>query len=194
MYAEDIKMINLEKIKFAMNQIIEAIGEDSQREGLLDTPERVAKMYSEIFSGLEEEPKKYLETVFNSDYKGPILVKNIQFYSMCEHHFVPFIGKASIAYIPHNGIVTGLSKIARVVDCIAKRPQLQERLTVQIADALMDGLNPEGVIVLVKAEHLCMSMRGIKKPNTHTVTCVSRGVFEEDQIKRKEIIKLINEV
>lgn len=187
-------MIDLDSIRFAMQQIIEAIGEDSQREGLLDTPERVAKMYAEIFSGLEDDPKKYLKKVFNSEYEGPVLVKDITFYSMCEHHFVPFVGKVHIAYIPKNGIVTGLSKLARVVDCIAKRPQLQERLTAQIGDTIMEGLNPEGVMVVVEAEHMCMSMRGIKKPGTYTITCVARGVFENDEKKREEILKLIKEV
>lgn len=187
-------MVDLEKIQNAMEQIIDAIGEDVTREGLLDTPRRVAKMYEEMFAGLEDDPQQYLNTVFTTDYKEPILVRDIRFYSMCEHHFVPFMGKAHIAYIPRDGKVTGLSKLARVVECISKRPQLQERLTAQIADEIMKGLNPEGIIVVVEAEHMCMSMRGIKKPGTHTVTYVTRGIYDNDYVKRNEALKLVKGV
>lgn len=184
-------MINQEKIKTAMEQIINAIGENPKREGLVDTPKRIAQMYAEIFSGLEDDPKTQMETIFNSDYKDLILVKDINFFSMCEHHFVPFTGKVHIAYIPQNGIITGLSKLVRVVECIAKRPQLQENLTSQIADIIMECLKPAGVMVVVDAEHMCMSMRGVKNPSTRTVTMVTRGVFKDDNKKREEVLQLI---
>ena len=146
-------MINQEKIRLAMEMMIEAIGEDGEREGLLDTPKRVAKMFAEIFSGIEEDPRVHLQTIFNTDHDEMVLVKDISFYSMCEHHFLPFFGKVSVAYIPKNGKITGLSKLARVVDCIAKRPQLQERLTYSIDDIIMECLEPEGVAVVVDAAH-----------------------------------------
>lgn len=184
-------MFDLEKMKDAMRQMIEAIGEDPQREGLINTPDRVARMYLEIFSGLKEEPQEYLKTIFTSDYDEPILVKDIHFYSMCEHHFLPFFGKVHIAYLPQNGIVTGLSKLVRVVNSISKRPQIQENMTSQIADVIMDCLNPMGVAVVVEAEHMCMSMRGVKKPGTKTITTVFRGVFNDDGEKRNQILALI---
>lgn len=188
----ELQNIDLEKIEKAVAMILEAVGEDVTREGLLDTPKRVAKMYAEVFSGLKEDPKEYFKTVFHEGHEELVLVKDIPFYSMCEHHLVPFFGKAHIAYIPRDGVVTGLSKLARAVETVAKRPQLQERITSTLADSMMDTLNPHGVFVMVEAEHMCMTMRGIKKPGATTVTAVSRGVLETDPIKRSEVITYIN--
>jgi len=186
-------MIDQDKIKKAMRMMIEAIGEDPDREGLKDTPDRVARMYAEIFSGLEEDPRKHLQVSFSEEHEEMVLVKDIPFYSMCEHHFIPFIGKAHVAYIPTKGKITGLSKLARVVDGIAKRPQLQERLTSEIADVLMECLNPQGVAVVVEAEHLCMSMRGVKKPGSKTVTSAVRGIFRQNAKTRAEFFALVKE-
>lgn len=188
----EMQNVDLEKIEKAVSMILEAVGEDTTREGLQDTPKRVAKMYAEVFSGLKEDPKEYFKTVFHEGHEELVLVKDIPFYSMCEHHLVPFFGKAHIAYIPRDGIVTGLSKLARAVDTVARRPQLQERITSTIADSLMDTLDPHGVFVMVEAEHMCMTMRGIKKPGATTVTAVARGVLETDAIKRSEVITYIN--
>jgi GTP cyclohydrolase I len=185
-------MIDQEKIQDAVKMIIEAIGENPNREGLRDTPARVARMYAEIFSGLEENPERHLEVSFNEDHDEMILVKDIPFYSMCEHHFVPFLGRAHVAYIPKNGRITGLSKLARLVECTAKRPQLQERLTREIADSIMLRLDPQGVAVVIEAEHLCMSMRGVKKPGALTVTSSVRGIFRRDAKTRAEFFSLIN--
>ncbi|AEE96356.1 GTP cyclohydrolase I FolE [Mahella australiensis] len=184
-------MVDQQKIEQAMRMMIEAIGEDPEREGLKDTPKRVARMYAELFSGIEENPRKYLEVWFNEDHEEMVLVKDIPFYSMCEHHFLPFVGKAHVAYIPTKGKVTGLSKLARVVESVARRPQLQERLTSQIADILMECLDPQGVVVVIEAEHMCMSMRGVKKPGTTTVTSAVRGIFRRDAKSRAEAFALI---
>jgi GTP cyclohydrolase I len=184
-------MIDQDKIRRAMVMIIEAIGEDPEREGLIDTPDRVSRMYAEIFSGLDEDPRRYLEVHFNEEHDEMILVKEIPFYSMCEHHFVPFFGKAHIAYIPQNGKITGLSKLSRLVDCVAKRPQLQERMTREIADIMMECLNPQGVAVVIEAEHLCMGMRGIKKPGSKTITSAVRGIFRKDDKTRAEFLSLV---
>lgn len=184
--------VDLDKIEKAVGMILEAVGEDVGREGLQDTPKRVAKMYAEVFAGLKEDPKEYFRTVFHENHEELVLVKDIPFYSMCEHHLVPFFGKAHIAYIPRDGVVTGLSKLARAVETVAKRPQLQERITSTVADSLMETLNPHGVYVMVEAEHMCMTMRGIKKPGSKTVTAVSRGLLETDDIKRSEVITYIN--
>ncbi|MFC4712348.1 GTP cyclohydrolase I FolE [Planococcus dechangensis] len=184
--------VDLEKIEKAVGMILEAVGEDVSREGLQDTPKRVAKMYAEVFAGLKEDPKEYFSTVFHENHEELVLVKDIPFYSMCEHHLVPFFGKAHVAYIPRDGVVTGLSKLARAVETVAKRPQLQERITSTIADSLMETLNPHGVYVMVEAEHMCMTMRGIKKPGSKTVTAVSRGLLETDDVKRSEVITYIN--
>lgn len=186
------KEVDLEKIEQAVSMILEAVGEDPGREGLLDTPKRVAKMYAEVFSGLQEDPKEYFKTVFDEGHEELVLVKDIPFHSTCEHHLVPFFGKAHIAYIPRDGIVTGLSKLARAVETISKRPQLQERITSTIADSLMETLNPHGVYVMIEAEHMCMTMRGVKKPGAKTVTAVSRGILEFDDVKRSEVITYIN--
>ena len=184
-------MVDKDKIRIAMQMIIEAIGEDPNREGLRDTPRRVAEMYEEIFSGLYEDVGQHLEGVFEEGHEELILVKNIPFYSMCEHHFLPFIGKAHVAYIPTQGRVTGLSKLARVVEGMARRPQMQERLTSQIADMMVERLQPRGACVVIEAEHMCMSMRGIKKPGSLTVTSALRGIFRKDEKTRQEVFNLI---
>ncbi|MFC5603251.1 GTP cyclohydrolase I FolE [Sporosarcina koreensis] len=186
-----MKEVDLGKIEKAVSMILEAIGEDTDREGLLDTPKRVAKMYAEVFEGLHKDPKQYFETVFHENHDEVVLVKDIPFHSMCEHHLVPFFGHAHIAYIPRNGVVAGLSKLARAVETTAKRPQLQERITSTVANAMMDMLNPIGVYVIIEAEHMCMTMRGIKKPGAKTVTTVARGIYEHDDVKRAEILSLL---
>lgn len=173
-------MINEEKVKQAVSLLLEAIGEDPTREGLVDTPDRIARMYTEIFSGMGKTAKEDLSKVFHVEGNEMVLEKDITFYSMCEHHFMPFYGKAHIAYIP-DGKVTGLSKLARTVEVYAKRPQLQEQLTSQICDAIMEYLAPKGVMVMLEAEHMCMTMRGVKKPGSKTVTIAKRGVFAEDE-------------
>lgn len=178
-------------IKEAVSSIINAIGENPEREGLKDTPTRVAKMYQELFAGLHEDPRDYLEAVFSEEHEELVLVKDIPLYSMCEHHLIPFFGLAHVAYIPRNGKVTGLSKLARAVEVVAKRPQLQERMTDVIADAITEKLDPIGVVVLIEAEHLCMTMRGVKKPGSKTVTLSSRGIYKEDVHLRNEVLGLI---
>ncbi len=184
----DVNRVQIEK---AVRLILEALGEDPNREGLLDTPKRVAKMYEEVFSGLNEDPKQHFETIFSEEYEELVLVKDIPFYSMCEHHLVPFFGKAHVAYIPQNGRVTGLSKLARAVEAISRRPQLQERITATIADSIMEKLEPHGVMVVVEAEHMCMTMRGVKKPGSQTVTTAVRGTLADDGVARSEILSLI---
>lgn len=179
------------KIEEAVKMILEAIGEDPEREGLLDTPKRVAKMYEEVFQGLNQAPEDFFATVFGEDHEELVLVKDIPFYSMCEHHLVPFFGVAHVGYIPKNGKVTGLSKLARAVEAVARRPQLQERITTTIADAIVKTLSPHGVIVVIEAEHMCMTMRGIKKPGSKTVTSAVRGIFERDASARAEAMMLI---
>ena len=154
--------VNRTQIEEAVRLILEAIGEDPNREGLLDTPKRVAKMYEEVFSGLNQDPKEYFETIFSEDHEELVLVKDIPFYSVCEHHLVPFYGKAHIAYYPRNGKVTGLSKLARAVEAVSRRPQLQERITRVVADSIFEKLDPHGVMVVIEAEHMCMTMRGVK--------------------------------
>ncbi|MCM3596960.1 GTP cyclohydrolase I FolE [Metabacillus idriensis] len=185
--------INTQQIEEAVRLILEAIGEDPNREGLLDTPKRVAKMYAEVFSGLNEDPKEHFKTVFGEDHEELVLVKDIPFHSMCEHHLVPFFGKAHIAYIPKGGKVTGLSKLARAVEAVCRRPQLQERITSTIADSIVDSLEPHGVMVVVEAEHMCMTMRGVKKPGSKTVTSAVRGVFVKDPAARAEVLSFIKE-
>ncbi|WP_409301388.1 GTP cyclohydrolase I FolE [Peribacillus sp. SCS-155] len=183
--------VNHAKIEEAVKMILEAVGEDPEREGLLDTPKRVARMYEEIFSGLNQDPKEYFETIFGEDHEELVLVKDIPFYSVCEHHLVPFYGNAHVAYIPKDGKVTGLSKLARAVEAVSKRPQLQERITSTIANAIMEQLSPHGVMVVVEAEHMCMTMRGVKKPGAKTVTSAVRGVFAEDSRTRSEVLSFI---
>ena len=184
-------MANQEKVEQAVYQLLEALGENPEREGLLDTPKRVAKMYAEMFSGLNEDPKDQFTAVFSEVHDEVVLVKDIPFYSMCEHHLVPFYGKAHVAYLPSGDKVTGLSKLARAVEVAARRPQLQERLTDQVATALEEALNPRGVFVMVEAEHMCMTMRGIKKPGSKTITTVAKGLYKEDREERKEILSLM---
>ncbi len=183
--------INHKEIQDAVTVILKSIGEDPDREGLKNTPARVARMYEEIFSGMEKDPKDHFDVIFTEEHEEVVLVKDIPFYSMCEHHLLPFYGVAHVAYIPRDGKVTGLSKLARAVEDVAKRPQLQERITNIVADALMEKLNPHGVFVMVEAEHMCMTMRGIKKPGSKTVTVASRGIYEKDVDLRNEIIQLI---
>jgi len=185
-------MIDQEKIQAAVRMIIEAIGEDPEREGLKGTPLRVAKMYSEIFAGLHDDPDRHLETHFTEEkHDEMVLVKDISLYSMCEHHLLPFFGKAHVAYIPNPKRITGLSKLARVVETYARRPQLQERLTTQIADSIMKSLRPQGVAVVIEAEHLCMTIRGVKKPGSLTVTSAVRGIFRTSHLTRTEAFALI---
>ena len=180
------------KIEQGVRLILEGIGEDPDREGLLDTPARVARMYEEVFAGLTEDPARHFEVTFDEHHEEMVLVKDIPFYSMCEHHLVPFFGKAHVAYIPaSDGRICGLSKLARLVEAFAKRPQVQERLTSQIADTLIEQLDPQGVIVVLEAEHMCMSMRGVKKPGSQTVTSAVRGVFEKSAPARSEALSLI---
>jgi GTP cyclohydrolase I len=180
------------KIEQGVRLILEGVGEDPDREGLLDTPRRVARMYEEIFSGLDADPTELFEKSFGENHTEMVLVKDIPFYSMCEHHLVPFFGMAHVAYIPgREGRICGLSKLARLIDLFARRPQVQERLTSQVADTLVERLGPQGVIVVIEAEHLCMSMRGVKKPGSKTTTSAVRGAFKDSQKTREEALSLI---
>ena len=184
--------IDLARIEKAVTEILLAVGEDPSRDGLLNTPGRVARMYAEIFSGLHEDPCAHLTTIFEANHDEMVVVRDIPVYSVCEHHLVPFFGRAHVAYIPgDDGKITGLSKLARVVDGFAKRPQVQERLTVQIAEAVEAALDPKGVMVVIEAEHLCMSMRGIRKPGSTTVTSAVRGLFRRSQATRDEAMRFI---
>ncbi|MBU1997904.1 MAG: GTP cyclohydrolase I FolE [Candidatus Omnitrophota bacterium] len=183
--------MNKKKIEKAIKDILEAIGENPQKKDLLETPRRVAKMYEEIFSGIRKDPSKELEVVLDQKHSEIILLKDIPLYSVCEHHLLPFIGRAHIAYIPKQGRVTGLSKLVRVVDILAKRPQVQERLTTQIVEIIMSKLKPLGCMVIIEAEHLCMSMRGVKKPGTLTITSAVRGIFQKNEKTRSETLALI---
>lgn len=184
--------IDLERIARAVREILIAVGEDPERDGLVKTPMRVAKMYAEVLSGLHEDPMQHLATTFEADHKEMVLVRDIPFHSLCEHHLVPFTGRAHVAYIPgDDGRITGLSKLARLVDGFAKRPQVQERLTSQVADALVDVLRPVGALVVVEAEHLCMSMRGVKKPGAVTVTSAVRGHLLVNASARAEAMAFI---
>ena len=176
-------MVDKDKIIEGVKLILEGIGENTEREGLLETPERIARMYEEIFSGMNEDVSVHLQKRFHVEDNQMIMEKDIPFYSMCEHHLLPFLGKVHIAYVP-DGEVLGLSKLARCVEVFAKRPQLQERMTAQIADAIMNELHPKGVMVMIEAdEHMCMTMRGVKKPGSKTVTCVTRGCFVEEKMQ-----------
>ena len=186
--------IDKERIEAAFKEILLAIGEDVDREGLKETPSRVARMYEEIFSGLHADPSEHLLKQFSAEHHDEmVLIKDIPVYYMCEHHFMPFYGVAHVAYIPKkNGAITGLSKIARTVEGYAKRPQVQERLTTEIADAVMSRLNPHGVLVVIEAEHMCMTMRGVKKPGSKTITSAVRGSFKTNDATRAEAFALIN--
>jgi GTP cyclohydrolase I len=184
--------IDLARIEKAVREILVAIGEDPDRDGLQRTPTRVAEMYAEIFSGLHEDPARHLVTTFEANHDEMVLVRDIPLYSNCEHHLTPFHGRAHVAYIPgEDGRITGLSKIARLVDGFAKRPQVQERLTTDIADALVHALQPRGAFVLIEAEHLCMSMRGVRKPGALTVTSAVRGLFKDNPATRAEVMALL---
>ncbi len=185
-------MVDRERIVSAVTAILEAVGEDPSRSDIAATPERVAAMYEEIFSGIGRDPADEVDVFFDSDYDEMIMLTEIPLYSLCEHHLVPFVGKAHVAYIPNRkGQITGLSKLARVVDVAARRPQVQERLTMQVADALEEKLQPRGVFVVIEAEHLCMSMRGVQKPGALTVTSAVRGLFRENVATREEAMRLM---
>lgn len=181
-----------QRIEAAVKEILIAIGEDPDRPGLVETPDRVARMYGEIFSGLEEDPKQHLKIFTEENNDEMVVVRDIPLYSMCEHHLIPFIGKAHIAYIPREGRVIGLSKLARIVNCFARRPQLQERLTSQVADFLYENLNPQGVAVVVEAEHLCMTMRGARASGSQTRTSAMRGIMRSDARTRAEAMSLLS--
>jgi GTP cyclohydrolase IA len=183
---------DLPRIERAVREVLLAVGEDPDRDGLRDTPARVARALSEQFAGLNLEPADVLTTVFDADHEEMVLVRDIEMYSTCEHHLVPFFGRAHVGYIPNEkGQITGLSKLARLVDLYARRPQVQERMTSQIADAMMQTLEPRGVIVIIEAEHLCMSMRGVRKPGAKTVTSAVRGSFLSSETTRLEAMSLL---
>ncbi|HET6794644.1 MAG TPA: GTP cyclohydrolase I FolE [Acidimicrobiales bacterium] len=187
-----VTAIDAERVAKAVRELLEAIGEDPDRDGLLRTPDRVAAMYAEVFSGMHEDPDHHLSVTFDMDHDEMVMIRDIPFYSICEHHLVPFIGKAHVAYIPNDdGRITGLSKLARLVDGYSRRPQVQERLTTQIADALMRKLEPRGALVVIEAEHLCMSMRGVRKPGTVTVTSQVRGLFRTNSATRAEAMNFL---
>ena len=186
------KIIDKSKIETAITMILEAIGEDVKREGIINNPQRVAKMYEEIFAGIHLSPHEELQVSFTEYHDELVLLKDIPLYSMCEHHLLPFYGKAHVAYIPRAGKVVGISKLARVVDVYSRRPQLQERLTSQIADCIKETLQPHGVAVVIKAEHMCMTMRGVHKPGTNVITSAVRGIFETRPETRAEVFSLIN--
>lgn len=184
--------VDRERVERAVREILSAVGEDPDRDGLVRTPARVAEMYAEIFSGLSEDPAEHLVVTFEADHDEMVLVRDIPLYSVCEHHLVAFHGRAHVAYIPNeDGRITGLSKLARLVDGFAKRPQVQERLTTQIADALVGALAPRGAFVMIEAEHLCMSMRGVRKPGTLTVTSAVRGLFKDNPSTRAEVMAML---
>ena len=185
------KKIDEAKIEKAVREILSAVGEDLNRDGLKDTPARVARMYGELLAGMHDDPNTHISRVFNENYDEIVLLRDIPFYSMCEHHLMPFIGSAHVAYLP-SGKILGVSKLARIVDCFARRLQTQERLTYQIADCLMSNLKPQGVAVVLEASHSCMTIRGIKKPGSVMVTSAVRGLFRKDPRSRNEIMSLIH--
>lgn len=186
------RTVDVARIERAVREILAAIGDDPDREGLRGTPARVASMYAEVFAGLRDDPAHHLTVTFEADHDEMVMVRDIPLYSMCEHHLIPFHGMAHVAYIPgSDGRITGLSKIARLVEGFARRPQVQERLTTQIADALVQQLEPSGVFVAIEAEHLCMSMRGVRKPGSLTVTSAVRGLFKDNAATRAEAMSLI---
>ena len=189
---DDNPGVDIDRLENAVREILIAIGEDPDRDGLLRTPQRVAEMYAEICSGLHEDPSRHLIVTFEANHDEMVLVRDIALYSICEHHLAPFHGRAHVAYIPgDDGRITGLSKLARLVDGFAKRPQVQERLTTQIADAIVEVLQPRGAFVLIEAEHLCMSMRGVRKPGTLTLTSAVRGLFKDNAATRAEVMALL---
>ena len=182
--------VDSKRIEKAVREILLAVGENIGREGLKETPERVARMYAELLAGMHEDPKEHLRSVFSENYDEIVLLRNIPFYSICEHHLMPFIGKAHVAYLP-SGAILGISKLARIVDCFARRLQAQERLTYQIADFIMNNLKTQGVAVVLEASHSCMTIRGIKKPGSVMVTSAVRGIFKRDPKTRNEVMSLI---
>ena len=188
---KESKKIDTARIEKAVTQILIAVGEDTQREGLKRTPERVARMYAELLGGMQEDPDKHLRGVFTENYDEIVLLRNIPFYSICEHHLMPFIGSAHVAYLP-SGMVLGVSKLARIVDCFARRLQTQERLTFQIADYIMNSLKPQGAAVVLEASHSCMTIRGTKKPGSVMVTSALRGIFKKDPRSRSEVLSLMH--
>jgi GTP cyclohydrolase I len=185
--------MDLAKIQQGVRLIIEGIGEDVNRPGLTETPLRIARMYQELFNGLYDDPLRYLKTVLGESHDEIILAKDIPMNSVCEHHLLPFQGTAHIAYIPKGGRIVGLSKLVRVLEALARRPQVQERLTTQVADALMQGLKPQGVMVMIEANHLCMTIRGVKKPHSKIITSAVRGVFRTSELTRSEALALIRQ-
>jgi GTP cyclohydrolase I len=189
--AKKNKTIDTGKIEKAVKEILLAVGEDIEREGLKKTPERVARMYTELLGGMQENPKKHLKSVFSENYEEIVLLRDIPFYSICEHHLMPFIGSAHVAYLP-SGMVLGVSKLARIVDCFARRLQTQERLTYQIADFIMNSLKPQGVAIVLEASHSCTTIRGIKKPGSVMVTSALRGIFRRDPKSRSEVLGLMH--
>jgi GTP cyclohydrolase I len=184
--------MDMKKIEEGVRLILDGIGEDAGRPGLLDTPRRVADLYAEIFSGIDQDPMAHLVPVDGETHDEMVLIREIPLYSVCEHHLLPFAGMAHVAYIPEGGRIVGLSKIVRVLETYASRPQVQERLTTQVAESIMEGLSPKGVMVVIEAEHLCMSMRGVRKPNAMTVTSAVRGSFRRDERTRSETLALIH--
>ena len=189
----ELKGVDRGRVEKAVKEILEAIGEDPDRSGLEGTPERVAAMFDEIFSGLHEDPDRILDVTFEAGHDEMVMERNIPFHGICEHHLIPFVGKAHVAYIPgEDGRITGLSKLARLVDSYARRPQLQERLTTQVADTLERVLRPRGVLVVIEAEHLCMSMRGVRKPGARALTSAVRGLFRDDARTRAEAMAFIH--
>jgi len=189
--SKKIKKVDTRRIEKAVKEILLAVGEDINREGLKKTPERVGKMYAELLAGMREDPKVHLQSVFTENYDEIVLLRNIPFYSICEHHLMPFIGSAHVAYLP-TGMVLGVSKLARIVDCFARRLQTQERLTYQIADFIMNSLKPMGVTVVLEASHSCMTIRGIRKPGSTMVTSALRGIFKKDPRSRNEVLSLMH--
>ena len=187
-------VVDLAKIEQAVVSLIKAVGDDPNREGLIGTPRRIAEMYAEIFNGMGKDPKQELVVGFEEGHREMVVIKDIPFYSMCEHHLLPFYGVAHVGYIPNaNGRVVGASKLARVVEIVAHRPQLQERMTTQIAEAIVEAVQPDGVAVVIRAEHLCMTMRGIKKPGSNIVTSANRGLFRTSAATRAEFLSLVGE-
>lgn len=188
--SEDAKAVDIERIERAVREILLAVGEDTSRDGLKHTPQRVAAMYAELLAGMQEDPSEYARSIFAEKYDEIVLLRDIPFYSICEHHLMPFIGSAHVAYLP-SGMVLGVSKLARIIDCFSRRLQVQERLTDQIADFLMTSLKPQGVAVVLEASHSCMTIRGVKKPGSIMVTSALRGIFKRDPKSREEIMALM---
>lgn len=186
-------MLDEDKIRQGIRLLLEGIGEDISREGLVDTPDRIARMYAELFGGMDDDAGRHLSRTFHADNSEMVIERDITFFSTCEHHMLPFYGKAHIAYVP-DGRVVGLSKLARTVEVFARRLQLQEQLTGQIADAIMEYIKPQGVLVMIEAEHMCMTMRGIKKPGSRTVTLARRGIFETDPLLEERFFRMLNHI